>query len=175
MAEKCSCRGGGFGRPRRALTALALSLVASGCYSYTGTSPAAVPPGSTVRVSLAPTSTAGVGAEPLPEGPRVLVGQFMEGSTSETLRLSVPLGKGDPGMASRQLRSTVTVPMADVRRVELRRFEKGRTALLIGGGTLGAYLVTTWAFNVLDPSSDPTDGPGDGVNNARFVLFRLSW
>ena len=175
MVEKCLCGGGGLGRPRRALTALALSLVASGCYSYTGVSPAAVPPGSSVRVTVTPSATVGVGANPLPEGTRSLTGKLMEGSTNQTLLLSVALGKGDPRLASRQLRSTVTVPMADVQRLELRRMEKGRTALLIGGGTLGAYLITTWAFNVLDPSSDPSDGGGGGVDNARLVLFRLRW
>ncbi len=175
MAEKCRCGGGGLGRPRRTLTALALGLLVSGCYSYTEVSPAAVPPGSFVRVTVAPTSNVGVGAEPVPEGPRALSGRLMEGTSSEALRLSVPLGKGDPGLSSRQLRSTVTLPMADVRRVELRRFEKGRTALLVGGGTVGAYIITTWAFNVLDPSSDPNDGGGGGVDNARIVLFRLRW
>lgn len=175
MAEKGLGGGGGLGRPRRALTALALSLVAAGCYSYTEVSPAAVPPGSTVRVTVAPTSTVGVGAETLPEGPRALSGRLMEGTSSEALRLSVPLGKGDPGASARQLRSTVTVPMADVRRVELREFDRGRTALLVGGGSLGAYFLSTWAFNVLNPSSDPGDAGGGGVDNARFVLFRLRW
>jgi hypothetical protein len=126
-------------------------------------------------VTLTPGATVGVGANPLPEKTRSLTGKLMEGSTNQTLLLSVPLGKGDPGLASRQLRSSVTVPMADVQRLELRRFEKGRTALLIGGGTVGAYILTTWAFNVLDPSSDTSDGGGGGVDNARFVLFRLRW
>jgi len=174
VAERGLGGGGGLGRPRRALTALALSLAVAGCYSYTEVSPAAVPPGSTVRVTVAPTSTVGVGAEPLPEGPRALSGRLMEGTSSGALRLSVPVGKGDPGASARQLRSTVTVPMADVRRVELRRFERGRTAALVGGGGLGAYLIATWAFNVLDPSSDPNGG-GGGVDNARVVLFRLRW
>lgn len=175
MVEKGLEGGGGLGRPHRALTALALSLFAAGCYSYTEVSPAAVPPGSTVRVTVAPTSTVGVGAEPVPEGPRALTGRLMEEASSEALRLSVPLGKGDPGASTRQLRSTVMVPVADVRRVELRQFDRGRTALLIGGGTLGAYVISAWAFNVLDPSSDPGDQGGGGVDNARIVLFRLRW
>jgi hypothetical protein len=85
------------------------------------------------------------------------------------------LGKGDAGVSARGLRSTVTVPMADVQRLELRRFEKGRTALLVGGGTLGAYFITRWAMDVLDPSSDPNGGGSGGVDNARLVLFRLRW
>ena len=176
MVEQGLGGGGGLGRPRRALTVLALSVLAmSGCYSYTGSSPAAVPPGSTVRVTVSPGADVGVGAEPLAEGVRSLEGKLLEGSTNQTLRLSVPLGKGDPGMASRQLRTTVTLPMADVQRVELRRFEKGRTAALIGGSGAAAYLIGKWALDVLDPSSDPNDGGGGGVDNARLVLFRLRW
>jgi hypothetical protein len=125
-------------------------------------------------VTFSPSATIGVGTEPLPEGTRSLQAKLMEGSSGQ-LQLSVALGRGDPGLSSRQLRSTVTVPMADVQRLELRRWEKGHTALLIGGGTLGAFLITKWAFNVLDPSSDPSDGSGGVVNNARFVLFRLGW
>ena len=53
--------------------------------------------------------------------------------------------------------------------------EKRRTALLIGGGTVGAYLITRWAMDVLDPSSDTNNGPGGGVDNAQLVLFRLRW
>lgn len=174
MVEKCLEGGGGRGRPRLTLTALALSLLASGCYSYTEVSPAAVPPGSTVRVSLNPRADIGVGADPLPVGTRLLRGRLVEGSSSETLRLSVALGEGDPGLSSRGLRSTVAVPMVEVERVEVRRLEKGRTAALVFGGGLGAYLVTEWAFKVLDPSSDTNDG-GGGPDNARLVLFRLRW
>lgn len=174
MAEKGLGGGGGLGRPRRALTALALNLAVAGCYSYTEVSPAAVPPGSTVRMTVRPSATIGLGAEPVAEGTRSLQGKVMDGGSDQALRLSVALGRRDPGASSRQLRSVVTVPMTDVDRLELRRFERGRTALLIGGGTLGAYVLTSWAFDVLDPSSDPSDGPG-GVDNARIVLFRLRW
>ena len=175
MAEQGLCGGGGLGRPRLTLAALALSLVASGCYSYTEVSPAAVPPGSEVRVSVRPDADVGVGSDPLPDGPQRLRGRLMGESSAETLRLSVPVGRGEPGVATRQLRQTVSVPMADVLRVELRRFEKGRTAAAIAGGGVAAAIVTVWAFNVLDPSPGPSDGGGGGVDNARLVLFRLRW
>lgn len=175
MVEKGLQRGGGLGRPRLTLTALALSLLASGCYSYTVVSPAAVPPGSEVRLTVSPQANIGVSSDLLPQGNRSLRGRLMEGSTGETLRLSVPVARGDAGMASRQLRSAVSVPMADVQQVELRRFEKGRTGAVAGGGLLASYIILRWAFNVLDPSPDGGDATPPGADNARFVLFRLSW
>jgi len=175
VAEQGLCGGGGLGRPRLTLAALALSLVASGCYSYTEVSPAAVPPGSEVRVGVGPQAGVRVGADPLPEGTRSLRGRLMEGGSAETLLLSVAVGRGEPGVATRQLRQTVSVPWGDVERLEVRRLEKGRTAALIGGGGLAAAVVTAWAFNVLDPSPGPSDGGGGGVDNAGVVLFRLRW
>ncbi|MDP2955110.1 MAG: hypothetical protein Q8N53_01705 [Longimicrobiales bacterium] len=174
MVERCLHGGGGLGRPRRALTALALSALASGCYSYTEVSPAAVPPGSYVRLTLEPTARVDAAGEALLEGTRSVRGRLVEGSSAETLRFSVALGGGDPRVASRGLRSSVAVPTADVSRLEVRQLEKGRTGALIGASGFVAYLVTKWAFNVLDPSSDPSDG-GGGTDNARFVLFRLGW
>lgn len=174
MAEKCFEGGGGFGRSHRALTVLALSLLASGCYSYTEVSPAAVPPGSYVRVSLDPGARVDAAGQELLEGTRSVHGRLMEGSSAETLLFSVALSNGDPRLASRGLRSTVSVPVADLERVEVRHLEKGRTGALIGAGGFVAYIVTKWAFNVLDPSSDPSDG-GGGVDNAGIVLFRLRW
>jgi hypothetical protein len=174
VVEKGLHGGGGLGRPRRALAALALSLLAAGCYSYTEVSPAAVPPGSYVRVSVDPGAIVQVGGMPLQDGTRTLRGRLMEGSSNETLLFSVPLVGVDPRLADRGLRSTVSVPVADVRRAELRRLDKGRTGALIGGGGVVALLLTRWAFNVLDPAGD--DGPpGPPANNARWVLFRLRW
>lgn len=175
MAEKDVRGGGGLGRPRRALAALALSLLATGCYSYTEVSPAAVPPGSYVRVRVEPRADVQVGGMPLQDETRTFRGRLMEGSSNEKLLFSVPLSGVDPRLADRGLRSTVSVPVADVQRLELRELEKGRTAALIGGGGVVAFFVTRWAFNVLDPSSDSSDGGGGGVDNAGWVLFRLRW
>lgn len=174
MVEKCLHGGGGLGRPRRALTVVALSLLASGCYSYTEVSPAAVPPGSYVRVTLIPRARVDEVSEALLEGTRSVHGRLVEGSSAETFRFSVALRNAEPGLASRGLRSTVAVPVADVERAEVRHLDKGRTGVFIGAGGFAAYLVTRWAFNVLDPSSDPSDG-GGGTDNAGIVLFRLRW
>ncbi len=65
-------RGGGDSRPRRALTALALSLLTAGCYAYTEVSPAAVPPGSSVRLRVDSRVQLSVGETPLPDGGRLI-------------------------------------------------------------------------------------------------------
>jgi hypothetical protein len=87
----------------------------------------------------------------------------------------VALGDTEPGLASRGLRSTVSVPVADVMRAEVRRLDRGRTGVFVGGSAFVAYLVTRWAFDVLDPTKDPNDGGEGGVDNARVVMFRLRW
>ena len=174
MAEKCCKGGGGLRRPRRALTVLALTLLASGCYAYTEVSPAAVPPGSSIRLRLAPRVQSSVGEMPLPDGQRVIRGRLLQGSSADTLLCSVALSNGDPLVPSRGLRGTVSVPVADVERLEVRRLEKGRTAIVVTTGALLGFAVLEWAFNITNANEQGGDDPG-GVNNARVVFFRLRW
>jgi len=173
VAEKCLKGGGGFGRPRRALAALALSLLAAGCYAYTEASPAAVPPGSNVRLRVDPRATLSAGETPL-DTERPIRARLLEGSTAERLLCSVALGSGDPLSASRGLRGTVSIPITDVERLEVRHLERGRTAAAVGAGVLLGFVVLDWAFNILNPSEAPNDDTG-GVDNARVMLFRWRW
>ena len=174
MAEKCFKGAGGLGRLRRALTVLALSVLASGCYAYTQVSPAAAPPGSSVRLRVDPRVPLSVGEMPLPDGGRVIRGKLLQGSSSDTLLCSVPLSNGDPLTPLRGLRGTVSVPVADVERFEVRRLQKGRTAATVATGALLGFAVLEWAFNITNPNKEGGDEPG-GVNNARVELFRLRW
>lgn len=169
-----SARGGGGCRPRGALRALALSLVfASGCHAYADVSPAAAPPGSDVRLRLAPGSAVGVGTMPMPDDGRLLLGKVVAGTSADRLLLAVAVEPGEPGSPSLGLRSTVTVPVSEVERMEVRRLQKRRTAVAVGVGALLAYVATDWAFNVSNPNK-PGSVPG-GENNARLVRFRLRW
>ena len=164
----------GLGCSRRTLTVLALTVLASGCYSYTEVSPAAVPPGSNVRLRVAPRVPLSVGETPLPDGGRMLRGKLLQGSSADTLLCSVALSNGDPATPLRGLRGTVAVPVTDVQRLEVRRLQKGLTAAAVTTGALLGFAVLEWAFNITNPNEEGGDDPG-GVNNARVELFRLRW
>ncbi|NJD09577.1 MAG: hypothetical protein FIB01_03715 [Gemmatimonadetes bacterium] len=176
MAERGGERAGGFGRPRRILelTALALSILAAGCYSYTQVSPSAVPAGSHVRLRVDPKVPLKVGEVPLPDGGRSIRGMLLPESSADTLLCSVALSSGDPLMPTRGLRGTVSVPVAELERLEVRHFQKGRTAAVVGTGALLGLVLLNWAFDVSNPNTVGDDG-GGGPNNARIPLFRLRW
>jgi len=174
VADRCFAGGGGFGRPRRALTTLALSLLLAGCYTYTEVSPAAVPPGGYVRAHLEPGSRLSMGSVPLPEGRRMIGGTLLGGGPPDTLLFSVALSGGDPMSPSRRLRGTVPVPTGDVRSLELRRLDKVRTGASVGLGAVVAAAVLDWAFNITQADQNAGE-PGGGANNAPLVLFRLRW
>jgi hypothetical protein len=132
-----------------------------------------VPPGSSIRLRLAPRAQFSVGEMPLLEGERVIRGKLLQGSSADTLLCSVALSNGDPLVPSRGLRGTVSVPVADVERLEVRRLEKGRTAIVVGAGALLGFAMLEWAFNITNPNEQGGDEPG-GVNNT-IVFFRLRW
>jgi len=151
-----------------------MGLLASGCYSYTEVSPAAVPPGSYVRLTLDRAARVDSAGEALLDDTRTVRGRLVEGSSAETLRFSVALRNPDPLAGSRGLRSTVAVPVADVQRAEVRHLDKGRTGVMVGASGIAAYFLTRWAFDVILPNKEPGDD-GGGTDNARVVLFRLGW
>lgn len=170
-------RGGGRGgrcRPGLVLIALALSLPGAACYTYTQVSPAAVVPGSSVRVRIAAQAALPPGTVPRADGTRMVQGTLLRGSSADTLVCAVPLTDGDPIAGSRGLSGTALVPVADVERVEVRHLQKGRTAAVLGAGTLLGLAVVRWAFDVTLPSKQGGEQPGGG-NNARRVLLQLRW
>jgi hypothetical protein len=173
VAETFLERAGGPGRPRRALALLVQTLLASGCYAYTAVPPAAAPPpGSSIRLFVAPQVQLRAGETPLPADRRVIRGTLLPGSTADTLLFSVLLSNGDPRVPTRRLRGTVSVPVAGVERLEVRRLEKGRTAIVVATSALIGLGVLEWAFNITNPDKEGGGDPG-GVNNARIVFLRL--
>ncbi len=172
MAEKRSNGGGARVRAGRALVALALGLPPGACYTYTQASPAAVAPGSSVRLRTASRGALTTRSVPLPEGRRIIQGSLLRGSSPDTLVCAVALGDDEPLAWSRGLRGTVLVPVAEVDRLEVRHLQKGRTAALVGGGAVLGLAVLQWAFDVTLPSKQGRDDSGGG-NNMRRALLQL--
>lgn len=159
-----------------AVLALALSVIGTGCFTYTQVSPAAVPPGSSVRISVAqhtPTTTISDATLPA-EGQRQIRCRLLPSTTPDTLLCAVKLGGADPLIASQDLLSTELVPLAAVQRMEVRRLQKGRTAAAIAAATVLGFVVVDWAFGITLPNKEGGDGPG-GVNNTRLGRFHLRW
>ncbi len=154
--------------------ALAFSLAAPACYTYTQVSPAAVAPGSSVRLQTASQAALTLGTVPLPEGGRIIQGTLLSGSSPDTLVCAVPLSNGEPLASSRGLRGTVLVPVAAVERLEVRRLQKGRTAAVVATGAVLGLVVLKWAFDVSLPSKQGSE-PAGGGNNMRGALLRLRW
>ena len=163
---------GGLSHPRPILLALAFSLAAPACYTYTQVSPAAVAPGSSVRLRTASQAAPTMGTVPLPEGGRVIEGRLLPGSSPDTLVCAVPLSNGEPLAWSRGLRGTVLVPVAEVERLEVRRLQKGRTAAVVATGAVLGLVVLKWAFDVALPTNQGGGEPGGG-NNMRSALLQL--
>ncbi len=165
---------GGRRRSGLVLIALAFSLPGAACYTYTQVSPAAVAPGSSVRVRTAAQGAPALGSIPSPEGGRVIEGRLLPRSSPDTLACAVPLGNGEPLAWSHGLVGTVLVPVAGVERLEVRHLQKGRTAALIGTAAVIGVAVLKWAFDVSLPSKPGSEPPGGG-NNMRGALLQLRW
>ncbi len=167
MTEKRIPGRRGGRRTGPALLALALSVLGSGCYTYTQISPAAVPPGSSVRMSVV--------ATPPAEGQRQIKCRLLPRTSPDTLLCAIRLSGVDGSLTSSQgLYSTELVPLAAVQRIEVRRLQKGRTAAALAAATVLGIVVVDWAFGVILPNKEGGGDPG-GVNNSRLGLFHLRW
>lgn len=131
------------GARRGAALALLPALAASqGCYTYQPTRLARLSPGEQIRVELGermPRSLmAGTAAA---TGPRRLEGRFGR-LTGDSLAVAVWIGEAYAGTPFESAYQDVMVPLDEVVRVENRRLNRGRTAL-VGAATLAviAYLI----------------------------------
>ncbi len=165
---------GGPSHPGPILMALAFSLAAPACYTYTQVSPAAAAPGSSVRLRTASQAALPLGSVPLPEGGRSIQGTLLPGSSPDTLVCAVALSNGEPLAWSRGLSGTVLVPVAGIERLEVRHLQKGRTAAVVATGAVLSLVVLHWAFDVALPGKQGSDPTGGG-NNMRRALVRLQW
>jgi hypothetical protein len=126
----------GARRARRAAAArLALAaLAAPACARYAPAAPAAVPEGARVRVALTAAGTAALARTPLGAGVVGIEGAWA-GSRGDTVRVradrlltsaGVPVAWTGPG-------GEVALLPGDVRDVERRRADRGRTAAVVAG------------------------------------------
>jgi hypothetical protein len=117
---------------------VASAVLAAGCFAYRAAEPAAVEPGQTVRVTLTPSGTQELTQQ---VGPRV---ESLDGRVIATRdsALAVSVTQLTRARAGEEFwpGDSVMVPVRGVSGVEVRRLDRKRSALAVGG-TLAAIFV----------------------------------
>jgi hypothetical protein len=157
---------------RSTIPVLCLSIIASaGCYHYLPADPGDVPPGTTVRVRVTDAQTRRF-ENVVPVDRRLIQGKLIE-QDSETMLLEVPIQTDLRGNRVETVSQRIDLPRSDVLDLEIRRLDRGKTALVFGvGGAAGIVLVTrtlVGAFN----STTPNPPPGTEIVVPLFL--RIHW
>lgn len=125
------------------LTPLALAaalLAGAGCYNYQVAAPGMLEPGGDVRIRLSPEAAERLEEVRMTEE-RVMEGTLIEERNGELL-VETAIGRIDPVAGGRILKQVISVPSAEVREVETRSLDRGKTALVAGVATgILAYIV----------------------------------
>lgn len=161
----------------RQLTRLVLMVGLTGslgCYRFEPGTVDAVPQGSTIRAVLSPTATDRLRERHGIEG-RQLDGRVVA-ANGEALSLwvaSVPLSTE---FGVRTLYQQVDIPKADVLRVDLRRLDTGKTAMVVVGGAAALAIVGRAMLLGGGKGARPGTGPGPSESvRGWLVVFPLRW
>ncbi|MDZ7779195.1 MAG: hypothetical protein U5R14_04545 [Gemmatimonadota bacterium] len=136
----------------RGSTIVFLCLLLVGCHRYVPTRLGSVPSGAEVRLQLSDEGTRRLEALSGSDAEEV-EGRLL--SWADEVILSVPL-PSVPRMVDRDLRRRIVVASDDVVGIQVREWDRTRTALLVGGV---ATVVTTALVAALSGSFGGTGGP----------------
>ncbi len=158
------------------LTPLALAaalLAGTGCYKYEVADPGMLEPGRDVRVRLAPEA-----AERLEEV-RMTEDRLMEGKLVDqqggNLMVETAIGRITPTGTSRILKQVISVPFAEVREVETRSLDRGKTYL---GAGVAAGILAYIVVGQFQDSGGTDGGTPPGPPESRVLpipLLRFSF
>lgn len=157
---------------RRLAGIIVIGLCSTSCYSYSRTELSTVPNGSTVRARISTEQAQRI--EPLlgREDVRVLDGVLIQ-AAQDTILLEVPAAtRTVTGGGIQVLHQRVSVARAGILDVELKKLNRGRTALITVGG--GALLIAA-AIDALDigPGAESPPSGGGGPDFRLPLIFRL--
>ncbi len=144
----------------------AVCCLAAGCYTYRAADPAELQPSAEVRARLTPDEAVRLGSI-VPVDQRFLEGTVVE-RNGDSLMLLVPVSSELRGVRIETLHQRVQLPVAGIASVDLKRLDRARTGLLIGGAAVAVAAATIAALNAGGSSERPNPGPGPGEN--RFVI-----
>lgn len=155
-------------RVTRSLLLIA-GLSLSGCVQYTPVELAAIPPGEEVRVTVTDEGALRLARR---------LGRITNDVTasvaahaSDSLAVTIWLGRDYPGTDFANVRETVVFPRYEVVGLRRRELSKWRTAALSAAALAGTFILADQIFQIGDPNrrgdDDPEPPPGD------LVLLRV--
>lgn len=146
----------------------------SACYSYVAAPPSGARVGERVRVRIS-----GAQAERL-EPVLGLTGRTIEGDLLDQIDSSITIGVPLPtasisGTLTAGPQQRIVVARADVQQMELRRLDKLRTSLLIGGAVVAAAAIAVAKESSVLGGSGATGSPNESrvPRGAPLVLWRI--
>ena len=131
---------GGFRRLRNVVVVAASALVAGGCFVYRRAEPTSVQPGEGVRIVLSPAGTQTLTTQ---VGPRVsrLEGRVI-GARDTALSVAVRQLLRTPAATEEFWNGdSVVVPVRVVDTVSVRRLDRQRSALAVGGTLVAVFVL----------------------------------
>lgn len=149
-------------RLARAAALGAALAVLSACFSYTPAPASGPRVGDRVRIRVS-----GSEAEKLDSivglRDRAVEGDVLEEADS-CIALAVPLPlapSSEGGALSRQAQQRIVIPRADVQQLQLRRLDKLRTSLLVGGTVVGVVAIAVAKGSTLLGNRGPSGSPNE--------------
>jgi hypothetical protein len=137
-------------------------VLVTACYRYSPSTGPALTPGTSVRISLAPTADGRLAAV-LGEGTIGLEGRVLTASeTGYEISMGATLKRPVIGVSSRVVWAgeTVSVPREAVTSVEIRSLDRKRTTRAMVLGTVGALVAVKLVVAAIGGGSGGDDGGG---------------
>lgn len=157
----------------RFVCSTAVLLASLGCYKYEPATLEAVPEGAHVRLLLSTEGQLGLMERARMEA-RELDGQLVQRGDAQWL---FDVRSTDGAQTSRALYQRIDLAPRDVLRVDVRKSDPVRTAVLAGGIVGVAAIITAAAIGEQNPGNPPNGGPPPPESRARWLIRVpvLSW
>jgi hypothetical protein len=145
--------------------------VSAACYSYVPAELSAVPDGALVRARI--TREQAQRVEPFVGRELRVLDGVLVGSSADSVLLEVPAAaRMAAGGGVQVLHQRVSLPRGGITEVELKRFNRGRTTLVIASGTAVIGLIVLDALDIGPGREGPPGGDGGTDMRIRLLILR---
>jgi hypothetical protein len=152
------------------------AFLSSGCFTYVPAELETLAPEGEARLELTRTGFAQLPEIPNHPGPDI-AGTVVRRDGAQLL-FRVPVNIRSNGMVTGTIEQDLTIPAADILRIERREFSRRRTAVVVLGG-IGALIGVSQAFGTggppvgEDPGKPIDEEAGSGAGLVSFPLLSL--